>query len=79
MSDINDKAQKRIVELGITEAHRAREYEHGYCDGYIQGEIDATNRAVEIMLENMKERIGKKKGSIPDAETRPIGPNIETR
>jgi hypothetical protein len=72
-------AQKRIVELGITEHKRALDYEHGYCDGYIQGEIDATNRAVEIMVENMKEQILKKKGAIPDAETRPIGPNIETR
>jgi hypothetical protein len=79
MSDINDKAQKRIVELGITEHKRALDYEHGYCDGYIQGEIDATNRAVDAMLKAAKEQLQKKKGAIPDAETRPIGPNIETR
>ena len=77
MSDISDKAQKRIVELGITEAHRARAYEHGFSDGYLDGYLEATNRAVAILLASAKKKKGGK--AFPDAETRPVGPNIETR
>jgi hypothetical protein len=76
---IEDMAQKRIVELGITEHAQARRYEQGYWDGYIQGELDTVKRATDVMLENAKKQLGKKKGSIPDAEVRPIGPDVEKR
>ena len=75
MSNMSDKAQKRIVELGITEAHRARAFEHGYCDGYLEGYTEALHVAIESML---KDRAPEKKGPIPDAEVRPIG-KAETR
>lgn len=57
MSNMSDKAQKRIVELGITEAHRARAFEHGYCDGYLEGYMDAIQHAVDSLLKECK---GKK-------------------
>ena len=82
MSDkIEDKAQKRIVELGITEHAQARRYEQGYWDGYLQGEIDATNRAASIMLDSAKEQLlkGRKKVGVQDVETRPMGVNVEKR
>lgn len=71
MSKIENMAQKRIIELGITEHNQARRYEQGYWDGYLQGEADATNRAADIILEAARENL-KKKGCIPDAEIRPI-------
>ena len=71
---MSDKAQKRIVELHITEHQRARDYEHGYCDGYLEGYTEALHVAIESMLKDCK----GKKGSIPDAEVRPIG-KAETR
>ena len=52
LEKMEDKAQKRIVELGITEAQRARDYSRGYCDGYLEGLLDATNRAADIVLKN---------------------------
>lgn len=70
MSNMSDKAQKRIVELHITEAQRARDYEHGFCDGYLDGYTEAINNAVESLL---KDSAGRKKGTLPDAEIRPIG------
>jgi len=69
MSNMSDKAQKRIVELGITEAHRARAFEHGYCEGYVEGYTEEIQNAVDALL---KDRKGKT-GSIPDAEVRPFG------
>lgn len=74
MSNMSDKAQKRIVELHITEHQRARDYEHGYCDGYLEGYTEALHVAIESMLKDCK----GKNGSIPDAEVRPIG-KAETR
>ena len=74
MSNMSDKAQKRIVELGITEAHRARAFEHGYCEGYVEGCTEAIQNAVDSLLKDCK----GKKGSIPDAEVRPLG-KAETR
>ena len=77
---IEDMAQKRIVELGIVEHAQARRYEQGYWDGYIQGEIDATNRAASVMLDSAKEQLlkGRKKLGLSDVETRPAG-KVETR
>lgn len=77
---IEDMAQQRIVELGITEHAQARRYEQGYWDGYLQGEIDATNRAANIMLDSAKEQLlkAKKKVGVIDAEIRPVG-KAETR
>ena len=75
MSNMSDKAQKRIVELGITEAHRARAFEHGYCEGYLEGYTEAIQHAIDSLL---KDRMPEKKGTIPDAEVRPIG-KAETR
>ena len=74
LEKMEDKAQKRIVELGITEAHRARPFEHGYCEGYVEGYTEAIQNAVDSLLKDFK----GKKGSIPDAEVRPLG-KAETR
>ena len=52
MSNMSDKAQKRIVELHITEHQRARDYEHGYCDGYLEGYTEALHVAIESMLKD---------------------------
>ena len=79
LEKMEDKAQKRIVELGITEAQRARDYSRGYCDGYLEGLLDATNRAADIVLKNAAERLRKKKkGAFIDVEIRPMG-KAETR
>ena len=78
LEKMEDKAQKRIVELGITEAQRARDYSSGYCDGYLEGLLDATNRAADIVLKNAAERLRKKKEAILDVEIRPMG-KAETR
>ena len=78
LEKMEDKAQKRIVELGITEAQRARDYSSGYCDGYLEGLLDATNRAADIVLKNAAERLRRKKGAILDVEIRPMG-KAETR
>jgi hypothetical protein len=77
---IEDLAQKRIVELGITEHALAGMFERGYWDGYIQGEIDATQRAVDIILDSAKDQLltGRKKLGVQDVETRPVG-KAETR
>lgn len=65
MSNMSDKAQKRIVELGITEAHRARAFEHGYCEGYLEGYTEAIQHAVDTLL---KDRMPEKKADMDVAD-----------
>lgn len=65
MSNMSDKAQKRIVELGITEAHRARAFEHGYCEGYLEGYTEAIQHAIDSLL---KDRIPEKKADMDVAD-----------
>jgi hypothetical protein len=67
-----EKAHERSQKRGLTEK-RAQYYEDGFFDGYIEGQLAATDRLLEAL-----NTIYGKKVSIPDALVRPIG-KAETR
>ena len=71
---IDEKAQRRIEQLNITEEHRAMDFKAGYMYGYADGCVEAIGQITKYL----RDSIAYGHATFPDAEARPFT-KAETR